>query len=364
MRQTDEQWMRRALVLARKGQGLTRPNPAVGAVVVRGGRVVGEGFHRKAGGPHAEIVALRKAGTRARGATLYVTLEPCSTWGRTPPCTEAILNAGLKRVVVSVLDPNPQHAGRGLDLLRAKGVRVDQGVCATEGANLLAPFARWITTGRPWITLKLGMSLDGRIADATGRSRWITGPAARKWVHELRRRADAILVGFGTALTDNPSLLPVPSHGRHPYRVVLDRQGRLPLKHRIFTDGLQRQTIVATSARSSLRYRQALAKMGVEVWVLPTTADGLSLKRLVKKLGQRGLLHVVCEGGGRLAGALLRQDLVDEAFIFVASRILGERGVSAIGGTSWSLAMAPTLRSSSCSMVGEDVLINAVRRTT
>jgi diaminohydroxyphosphoribosylaminopyrimidine deaminase/5-amino-6-(5-phosphoribosylamino)uracil reductase len=204
----------------------------------------------------------------ARGATLYVTLEPCSTWGRTPPCTEAILAAGIRRVVVSVRDPNPRHAGRGLLLLRKAGLQVVDGVLADEGRDLLAPFARWITTGRPMVTLKLGVSVDGCIADAAGRSRWITGTRSRRAVHDLRRRVDAILVGRRTVELDDPSLLPVPTLGRRPLRVVLDARGRLPLKRRLFTDGLPGQTLVLTSTESSSRYRAKLAKRGVAVALL------------------------------------------------------------------------------------------------
>ena len=362
MRLVDETWMQRALTLARRAEGLTRPNPPVGAVLVKNGRVVGEGYHRKAGGPHAEIVALRKAGAKARGATLYVTLEPCSTFGRTPPCTDAVLAAGIKRVVVSVLDPNPKHAGRGLQLLRARGVPVTQGVCAADGAALLAPFATWITTGLPLVTLKLGMSLDGRIAQADGTSRWITGPESRALVQDLRRRADAILVGFGTALKDNPSLLPAPSRGRRPLRVVLDRHGKLPLRHRVFTDGLPRQTLVVVGPRTPMRYRKRLEKAGIEILVVPVDQRGFRLEILLQELGKRGVIHLLCEGGGRLAGSLLQDKLVDEAWVFVAPRMLGEHGLPAVAGHLENLNEHPSLRMVSCRMVGGDVLIRATRR--
>lgn len=362
MRLADEPWMHRALALARQAEGLTRPNPPVGAVLVRNGLVVGEGYHRMAGGPHAEIVALRKAGAKARGATLYVTLEPCSTFGRTPPCTEAILAAGIKRVVVSVLDPNPLHAGRGLDVLRAKGIQVTQGICAADGSALLAPFAKWITTGLPLVTLKLGMTLDGRIAEADGTSRWITGPESRALVQDLRRSSDAILIGFGTALKDNPSLLPTPSRGRRPLRVVLDRGGKLPLRHRVFTDGLPKQTLVVVSPRTPARYRQRLAKLGVETLVVPVDQRGFDLGVLLQELGKRGIIRLLCEGGGRLAGSLMQQNRVDEAWFFVAPRLLGEQGLPAVAGYVEHLTERPSLRMVACQMVGGDVLIRAVRR--
>ncbi len=353
--------MRRALALARRGEGLTRPNPPVGAVVVRAGRVVGEEFHRKAGGPHAEVTALRRAGQQARGGTLYVTLEPCSTWGRTPPCTEAILNAGIRRVVVACRDPNPKHAGAGLRILRRKGLEVVEGVCRAEAHALLAPFAKWITTGQPWLTLKLGMTLDGRLADARGRSRWITSPQSRRMVHDLRRRADAVLVGRGTAEADNPSLMPVPARGRLPWRIVLDQHGRLPHRHRIFTDGLPEHTIVVLGPQVSARQRAWLARQGAEQMCLPVDRTGLKLKDLMRALGRLGILHVVCEGGAALAGSLLRQGLVDETWFFVAPRLLGE-GVPAVRGVAWSLDEAPTLRIEDVCRSGPDVWIRAVRK--
>ena len=354
--------MQRALALARRGEGLTRPNPAVGAVIVRNGRVVGEGYHRKAGGPHAEVVALRRAGEKARGATLYVTLEPCSTWGRTPPCTEAILAAGLARVVVAVKDPNPKHAGKGLALLRRRGVAVACGVARREAETLLAPFATWMTTGRPRVVLKMGMTLDGRIADARGRSKWITGAAARAMVHALRTRSDGVLVGRTTAQRDNPSLLPVPDRGRKPYRIVLDRRGCLSLRSRIFTDGRPEQTLVLVGADAPARYRQRLAARGVEVIEVPEDRHGLRLDRVLEALGRKGLLQVVCEGGGELAGALLRHDLVDEAWFFIAPRLLGDAGRPVVAGAAWRLQEDAGLRVERVSNVGGDVLIHLVRR--
>ena len=353
--------MQAALALARRGEGLTRPNPPVGAVVVRNGRKVGQGFHRKAGTAHAEVLALRQAGNKARGATLFVTLEPCSTWGRTPPCTEAILASGVKRVVVACRDPNPKHAGAGLRILRRKGLLVEEGVCREEAERLLAPFAKWITTRRPWLTLKLGMTLDGRLADASGRSRWITSPESRRMVHDLRCRSDAVLVGRCTAETDNPSLLPVPSRGRRPCRVVLDPDGRLPKGHRIFTDGLQNRTVVTISRKASTARRQWLAGKGVETLLLPAGRGGLDLEKLLTALGAKGLLHVVCEGGAALAGSLLKLDLVDEVWVFVAPRLLGE-GVPALRGTAWSLDDAPSLRIVEVGHSGPDVWIRAVRK--
>ncbi|MBW7908744.1 MAG: bifunctional diaminohydroxyphosphoribosylaminopyrimidine deaminase/5-amino-6-(5-phosphoribosylamino)uracil reductase RibD [Kiritimatiellae bacterium] len=353
----DEVWMERALEWARKGEGLTRPNPPVGAVVVRSGQLIAEGYHQKAGGAHAEVNALRKAGERARGSTLYVTLEPCCTWGRTPPCTKAILEAGVARVVIGCTDPNPRHAGRGIRLLRRAGVEVQSDVCRAACEELIEPFALLMREGRPFVTLKLGVTLDGRIADERGASRWITGPGSRRAVHDLRRRVDAILVGHNTARRDNPSLVPVPSRGRKPWRVVLDAAGNLPLRSRLFADGLGRQTLVVTSSRSPLHYRASLRARGVEVEVLPTKRGQFAMRQLLLMLGRRGLLHVLCEGGGALAGSLIRDGLVDEAWFFYAPRLLGANAVPAVGGPGWTLRNAPAWKLLSAERVGDDVWV-------
>lgn len=356
----DEKWMREALQWARRGEGLTRPNPPVGAVVVRQGSAVGRGFHRRAGGPHAEVVALLQAGAKARGATLYVTLEPCCTWGRTPPCTEAILAAGIRRVVVGTVDPNPRHAGRGLRILKRAGVEVVRGVAEREAKSLLAPFASTMTKRRPFLTVKMAVSLDGKIADADGRSKWITGPAARKRVQELRRRCDVILIGATTACRDNPSLLPRPAAGRAPFRVILDSKGRLSCSSRVLSDEARSRTIVATTRRCPVARREAYAACGAQVWCLPSAANRVSLKALMRKLGGLGVLHVLVEGGGELAAALLREGWVDELVWFVAPLVIGAGGVPAISGKGWPLAETPRLRMVETGLVGGDVMMRAV----
>lgn len=359
---TDADYMREALALARRGEGLTRPNPPVGALLVRGGRVIGRGWHRRAGGPHAEIYALRQAGSRARGATLYVTLEPCSTTGRTPPCTAAILAAGVRRVVYAIRDPNPRHAGRAAGLLRRAGLAVTAGVEAGSARPLLRPFAHWVTTGRPWITVKLGMTLDGRIADAAGASRWITGPAARRAVQALRRQCDAMVVGAGTAIADDPSLLPRPARGRHPWRVVVDSCGRVPATARVFTDAAADRTVWATTRRCPAARRAALARRGVSVWVLPATRAGrVDVRALAERLGAAGFLRVLCEGGGELAGEWIRCDRADELIFFIAPKILGGDARPAVGGRGWTLATAPGWVWEETRRVGGDLLVRAVR---
>lgn len=359
-RETDEALMRRALDLARGREGLTRPNPPVGAVVVRSGRIVGEGAHPGAGKPHAEVFALRAAGRRARGSTVYVTLEPCCTQGRTPPCTDVILAAGVSRVVVAVRDPNPRHAGRGLRLLRKAGVKVLEGVGREPAAHLIEPFAKWIVTQRPWLTLKLAMTLDGRIADAQGRSKWITGSAARKVVHDARRRADAVMVGAGTVLADDPSLLPRPPRGRKTWRVIVDAAGRVPDTAQVFRDEAVERTLVATTNRCPDARMASWLAVGAQVAVLPGAGTGVDLPALMDHLGGLGLLHVLCEGGGALAGSLVRAGLVDEYLIFHAARILGGDGpVAAFGGPGWPLESAPSLRIREVRQIGPDLLVRA-----
>lgn len=356
MKVNDERWMQRALTLARRGEGLTRPNPPVGAVLVAHGKKIGEGFHRIAGGPHAEVVALLAAGKKARGATLYVTLEPCSTWGRTPPCTDAILAAGVARVVVGAADPNPKHAGQGLALLRKRGMAVTVSVCCAEAEELIAPFAKVQRIGLPFVTLKLAQTLDGRIADATGASRWITSPASREYVQALRRRMDAIMVGAETVRADNPSLLPRHDKGRCPARVVVTASGHLPPRCRLLTDDHAGCTIIATTAAGARRL--ARVKTAAKIWALPARGGKLDLIALLKQMGG---LHVLCEGGGRLAGELLRAGLVDEMQVFIAPKLLGGDALAAICG-GWPLQHAPTLDITEIKQIGSDFLVRVKPR--
>lgn len=357
----DELWMHRALQLARRGEGLTRPNPPVGAVAIKNGKIVGEGYHHRAGGQHAEVVALAKAGRHTRGCTLYVTLEPCCTWGRTPPCTDLILSSGVRRVVVSVRDPNPRHSGRGLTILRRKGISVVEGVCASEGMNLIAPFTKWTRRGLPYVTLKLGMSVDGKIADRSGRSRWITGPEARNKVQELRRRVDGILVGAGTVRDDNPSLLPRPDRGRTPWRIVVTRNGHIPGTSQLLTDTAVKQTLIAVSNRCPMRTIDEMKKAGAEVLVVPEKRGRISIKALFRMLARRGILHILCEGGSELAASLIRAALVDEYLFFISPCVIGgAESKSAVGGRGWLLGKNPRLEFISCEPAGRDLMIRAL----
>ena len=330
----DEKWMRRALALARLSEGYTRPNPPVGAVVVKDGRKIGEGRHSCAGCAHAEVEALNACKVSAQGATIYVTLEPCCTTGRTPPCTERILREGIARVVVGCHDPNGCHCGRGLELLTKHGVEVVFGVCEAEAMELIAPFAKHIVTGYPYVTVKLAMTLDGRIADRSGGSQWITGAEARYEVQQLRRRADVMLVGAGTVRADDPSLLCRIEGGEKLMRVVVDATGQTQARSQVYTDAAAARTIVASTPAAAAVKAGAWTQHGAQVWTFAPDKDGnIPLKRLMKRLGDAGYLHVVCEGGGRVAGALNDADLVDEYCLFYAPAVLGDtRAVSGVAG--------------------------------
>jgi len=318
-------YMRRALELARRGEGRTCPNPPVGAVVVADGRIVGEGFHPRAGEPHAEIHALRQAGEAARGATIYVTLEPCSHQGRTGPCADALIAAGVARVVVAVQDPNPLVAGSGLQKLRAAGLEVETGLCAAEAACLLAPFAHHITCGCPFVTLKAAMTLDGRTATAAGESQWISGEASRRDVHELRNRVDGILVGVGTVLRDNPRLTTrLGGEGRDAVRVVVDSRLRIPLDAALITQVSAAPTLVATTPLAPKRKIAELQDRGVQVLTCnEIEGQGVDLRDLLRQLGGYPLQHLMLEGGALLNQSFLAAGLVDRIRLYVAPQLFG-----------------------------------------
>jgi len=360
----DAALMGRALALAALGEGRTRPNPPVGAVVARDGAVVGEGFHAAAGGPHAEVVALAAAGEAARGATLYVTLEPCAHHGRTPPCTEAILAAGVARVVVAVSDPDPRVTGGGLDALRRAGVAVTLGLLAEEAGELIAPFARHAASGRPLVTAKYAMTLDGRIATRTGHARWITGPAARRRAHALRDAADAVLVGAGTVRADDPRL--TVRHGvrgrapRQPLRVVLGGRGGLSASARVFDADLPGRTVLATTA-DPLAHAARLEARGVEVVRLSAAPDGrVDLPALLDWLGAHDVMSLLVEGGSAVLGAFFAAGLVDRVVAFVAPKIVGGAGAPGpVGGDDGARRMseAVVLGGIRTQRVGDDLMV-------
>jgi diaminohydroxyphosphoribosylaminopyrimidine deaminase/5-amino-6-(5-phosphoribosylamino)uracil reductase len=356
----DSRFMRQAVRLARRGLGRTSPNPPVGAVVVAGGRVVARGYHRGAGCPHGEIEALRAAGPRSRGATLYVTLEPCNHHGRTPPCTEAILAAGVRRVVFGVRDPNPRVRGGGAARLRRRGIVVESGVEADACAELVAAFSSLVTRGRPLVTLKLAASLDGRIATRTGASRWITSAPARDLVHRLRNEYDAVMVGAGTVLADDPELTCRLRGGRDPLRVIVDGRLRTPLTARVVSAAAAPGTVIATTTRSG-RKLDALRRRGVRVLTLPGRAATISLPALMRRLAADGVSSVLIEGGAVLAATAVRARVVDRAFFFLASKLIGGDGVPMIGPLGVrTMDQTPALRVVRTKTLGPDLLVEAV----
>jgi len=331
-------------------------------VVVKAGRVIGRGFHRRAGAPHAEAVALEEAGRAARGATLYVTLEPCTHQGRTPPCVEAVLRAGIRRVVVGTRDPNPRVTGKGMETLARKGVAVCDGVEAAACEELIAPFARHVRSGLPLVTLKLAASLDGRIATSTGASRWITGEAARRRVHRLRNEVDAIMVGAGTVLADDPLLTCRIPGGRDPLRVIVDGRLRTPPTARVLTNGAAQGTLIATVKDGSPALA-VLRQSGAEIVLLPGRNGIFSLQRLLALLGKRGIMSVMIEGGATLAAAALRARVVDRLVCFLAPRLIGGDGMPMIASLGVrDLAKAPPANRIRIARLGEDIMIDAVLR--
>ncbi|WP_348540046.1 bifunctional diaminohydroxyphosphoribosylaminopyrimidine deaminase/5-amino-6-(5-phosphoribosylamino)uracil reductase RibD [Shimia sp. R11_0] len=355
---TDRRYMALALSLGRRGQGMCWPNPAVGCVIVKDGRIVGRGFTQPGGRPHAEPVALAQAGAAARGATAYVTLEPCSHHGKTPPCAEALIAAGVARVVVAVEDSDARVSGRGLKMLRAAGIEVTLGVMAEEAARDLQGFFLKTDLGRPFLTLKLATTLDGRIATASGESQWITGPEARREVHAMRLRHDAVMVGGGTARADDPSLT-VRGMGAtaQPVRVVVSRRLDLPLMGNLARTAQDIPVWIAHGQDADPNLQQTWRDLGAEL--LPCGLEGvqLSATSVLQALGKRGLTRVFCEGGGALAASLLAADMVDELITFSAGMVLGAEGHPAIGAMGLArLAEAPKFDLISQRAVGRDIM--------
>jgi diaminohydroxyphosphoribosylaminopyrimidine deaminase / 5-amino-6-(5-phosphoribosylamino)uracil reductase len=355
-----EAFMQRALELAAQGRYSTHPNPRVGCVIVRRGKIVGEGFHARAGSPHAEVVALEAAGAAAKGADVYVTLEPCNHHGRTPPCTQALIRAGVRRVYAAMPDPNPEVAGGGAKVLEKAGIEVQTGLLQAEAEALNRGFIRRMTTGRPWVTLKLAMSLDGRTATAAGESRWITGDAARADAHRLRADAGAVLTSVETVLADDPELtvrtFEVP---RQPGRIVLDTQLRAPPAAKVWTPGARR---IAVAVRPSSDRIEALRAQGVEVVLAGTDADRrVNLESALTALGRLEINEVLVECGPVLAGSFLQEGLVDELVLYIAPSLLGDsaRGLARLPGLE-SLARRLQFRFADVRPVGEDLRITAI----
>jgi diaminohydroxyphosphoribosylaminopyrimidine deaminase/5-amino-6-(5-phosphoribosylamino)uracil reductase len=359
----DVQYMQQALTLAQEGAGYVSPNPLVGCVIVKDGQVVGRGYHQRFGGPHAEAHALQEAGSRAHGATLYVNLEPCSHTGKTPPCADAVVQAGISRVVVALRDPNPLVAGGGLARLQQAGIAITLEVCEAAARQLNEAFLKHVTTQCPFVTLKCAISLDGKIATRTGASRWITGDLARAEVHRLRHATDAILVGIGTVLQDDPLLttrLP-DRRGVHALRVIVDSTLRLPLQAHVAQVAPDCRTLVATTDRAPAERQRQLQAQGIEIVALPAYDDGrVDLEVLLRQLGTRGVASVLVEGGATLSATLLRRRLVDKVLFFVAPKIIGGDGISVIGACGVeSMEQVVRLRDLTWQPLGADVVLQA-----
>lgn len=353
-----EYWMRHALDLAERGRGHVEPNPLVGAVLVKEGRIVGAGWHERFGQAHAEVNALKQAGDAARGADCYVTLEPCCHHGKTPPCTDALIQAGVARVFAALEDPFPAVSGRGADLLRAAGIAVEFGLCAAEARRQNAPYLTLLSRGRPYVHAKWAMTLDGKSAARTGDSRWISGEDSRRRVHELRGRMDAILVGLGTALADDPLLTARPPGPRRAARIVLDSGARLPLTAQLVATARDTPTIVATTVSAADESIRALEMAGCEVLRLPQTSDGrLDIQALVAELGRRRWTNMLVEGGAETLGSFFDAGLVDEVHVFIAPKILGgkEAYPAVAGRGAERLADCLHFTQSQVSRCGDDV---------
>ncbi len=361
MSPTELGWLERAFGLAERGRYSVSPNPMVGAVLVRGGRVVGEGFHHEAGGPHAEILALCKAGRSARGADLYLTLEPCAHQGRTPPCAPAVIAAGVRRVVVASKDPNPIVAGRGLSALRRSGIEVLMAPAPwrRRAAEQNEKFFTSIASGRPFVLAKWASTLDGRIASSAGESRWITGAAARRQALLLREEYDAVLVGAATVAADDPLLTRRLGRNRTTphWRIVLDGRLRIPERARVLRGPGRR--LVATAVPASHPKARRLAARGIEVWSLPARKPGaVDLDRLLRELARAGVASLLVEGGGETHWGFFQAGLVDRVAAFLAPRVLGgDRARGSVGGKGFALAGTPRLRDARTEWVGQDLLV-------
>ena len=366
--------MLRALQLARRGMGRTSPNPCVGAVLVRGNQIIGEGWHRGAGLPHAEVEAIQKArrkGKNVRGATLYVTLEPCSTWGRTPPCTNIILANGIRRVVVGTTDPNPKHNGRGYIRLRKAGIQVQTGILQDECEKLNRAWNHWVVNRTPWVIAKYGMSLDGKIAIAGGKRQWITGYAARREAHRLRAHVDAILVGINTVLADNPQLtVRSPGFaGKQPLRVVLDTHARTPPNARILhikgahggspESHVRNRVLIMVGKRAPRDRIRRLERAGACVYPVDMIRGRLSINAILRLLGRAGVVCMMVEGGGSVLGSFFCEKRVQEVVFFIAPMILGgQKNVRAVAGAGfpvWSKSLP--LKEVVVRRVGRDLMV-------
>lgn len=369
----DVSFMRQALHLAEQGRGQTTPNPMVGAVLVKQGRIIGKGYHREVGGPHAEIIALHQAGPQARGSTLYVTLEPCChTNKRTPPCVPALIQSHINRIVVAMRDPNPRVHGRGIRHLKRKGIAVEVGCLAREAQRLNEFYLHWIRTGRPFVILKAAMTVDGKIATALGKSKWITEKRARQHVHQMRSQVDAIMVGIGTVLKDDPRLSARiwrdpkrNSKVRQPIRVIMDSRLRIPLTAQVLRGTIEQPTIVATTRQAPKTKIQHLKNKGIGVFIFPLANGQVSFAACLRRLGRIGMTSVLLEGGSALNASALKRRMVEKVMLYISPKLLGGQDAkSLIGARSpRSLAAALPIMDMKIRSLGKDyLLIGSLRK--
>lgn len=354
----DEKWMRRVIRLAEKGRGRTSPNPMVGAVLVKRGKVVGEGYHARAGEPHAEIVAIKKAGEKAKGAILYLNLEPCTHYGKTPPCAPAVIDAGVRKVIVGIEDPNPLIKGRGITLLKQAGLDVKVGILEKECYRLNEAFCKYIVQHEPFIILKVAATVDGKLATRNGDSQWITGESSRRFVHRLRDQVDGVVVGIGTVLKDDPMLTARIRGGRDPYRIVFDSRLRIPENAKLI-DLSPSKTIVATTEMASRDKIDRLCKKGVQILISDSKSGKVDLKSSLIKLGEMGMMSLLVEGGSQINGSFLDQGLIDKIFLFFSPKLIGDPLAPGIFGGAGiaSLKEAISIKETKVRKMGEDILL-------
>jgi diaminohydroxyphosphoribosylaminopyrimidine deaminase / 5-amino-6-(5-phosphoribosylamino)uracil reductase len=354
----DEHWMKRAIRLAEAGRGRTSPNPVVGAVLIKKGKVVGEGYHAKIGEAHAEMIALRQAREKARGASLYLNLEPCTHYGRTPPCVPQVIKAGVKRVVIGMEDPNPLVNGKGIKALKKSGVDVEVGVLEAECRRLNEAFCKYIVKKEPFVVLKVAATLDGKIATRKGDSKWISGEASRRFVHKLRDQVDGVLVGIGTVLRDDPLLTTRMKGEREPYRIVLDSRLRIPEEARVFEQSPSK-VILATTGSAPQDKIERLEKRGVHVLIIDSREGRVNLRSCLSQLGEIGVMNLLVEGGSQVNGSFLDEGLIDKFLLFLSSKLMGDpRALGIFGGRGVSnLKEAVGLREIKTKRIGEDIFV-------
>lgn len=352
------EFMEIALGLARRGKGRTSPNPLVGAVVVKGAKIVGKGYHRRVGLPHAEVNAIKDAGSKAKGGDLYINLEPCDHYGRTPPCTLAIIEAGIKRVFIGMRDPNPLVSGRGINRLRRAGIEVKTGLLKEGCRKLNEAYIKYITTKTPFVTLKMALTLDGRIATQEGVSKWITGEKARRYVHRMRGEVDAVMVGVGTVLKDAPHLTTRLVKGKNPHRVVVDETLRIPLNARVFNLSHGVRLFLATTQKASRKRIEGVRGKGAEIIILPEKEGGVDMGRLMLELGKRGIMELICEGGMRVATSAIKNGIIDKVVLFYAPTFFGGEGLPLFGNIGVKgVKNALRLKEVEVKRLGEDILV-------